>query len=304
MAAGCFLSFAALLLAGASRHAAAPAPDSARFLAVLISAASFILASAFWACLAPGAAGRRASDIRSIAAAGSAGALAGPALALLLVPRGPVALALVAAMLLGTAALLLPAPDPARAPAPSPARPDPAALATIAAFIVLTAAGGTFLYVRQLAIVADAFATPAQRASFFARAELVAAALLILCALRRDARSGTAAVPATIAAGLVLLAAWPGPAAAFLTVVARRLAEQCAARPARELAYDALGDTPRLRRLRLPVDALSGRAGDAASALLCSLGGLAFLLGGLAAALALGLVSSRLVRLPGKERSK
>ncbi len=291
----CFAAFSFLLLAFVLLHESAPSQASARILAVLISTAGFILASAFWGSLEYGGEPRGAGEISLVATAGSLGALAGPSLSLLLLPVGAVPLACLAALLLAASGMLLPASTD-RAPDGSGGSRDGRGLALIGAFIMLTNAGGTFVYVQQLALVAGSFATTAERATFFACAELASAILLLLLSLSGRRAASPVAVPAAITATLLLLAAWPGLAAAFAALTARRLVEQSTARPARELAYDALGSRS-VRRLRLPVDSLSGRAGDAAAAIASLAGGLAGLLGGLLAAAALIPVSMRIGRL-------
>jgi ATP:ADP antiporter, AAA family len=294
-----YAAFAAILVFAAHRHGAAPSAASAQLLAVIISAGSFILAASFWSSL-NGCRSRSAADIRLIALGGGAGALAGPSLSLLLSSAGPLPMSIASAALLLIIPLLVPRANRLASPEFEVKPAEGRASLAIGLFILLTSAAGTFLYVQQLSIVSDHFDAAVDRTRFFAAAEAASAVLLLVSVVLRGRGPNALAVSAVIGASLVAVAALPALLTVFVTLMARRLVEQLAARPARELAYD-LVLSARGRRPRVMIDALAGRTGDAAAANLVALGGFGPLIGGLAASAALGVVSLKLNRWLRKE---
>lgn len=283
---GCILALFGLL-----RSPARWAPGA---FFVWLSVFNLFVVSVFWSFMADiwrEAQARRLFGL--IAAGGSAGALAGPALAATLAPRvGPVNLLPVAAALLAGALLCIlvlrrrpPAPDPAGRPADERAPVGGGALGGlthvarspylggIAAFVVLATAFGTLLYTQQVQIVRTAFPDPARRTAVFALMDVSVNALTIgaqlLATGRLVQRFGLppvlASLPALSLGGLVALAASPTAAVLVPVQVAWRATQYGIAGPAREMLFTVVSREDKYKAKNV-IDTVVYRGGDALSA--------------------------------------
>ncbi len=235
-----------------------------------------------------------------IAAGGSAGALAGPALTVwLAVPLGPVNLLIVAALLLEIAVLCArrlesrsaaSSRSSARIGAPKRITAQAAGLgggwlagiamvlrspylAGIALWVALLSLAGTFLYFQQANIVASASDDPAVRTRIFATIDLAVGILTILVQF--------------LATGRLISRFGAGPAAAFLPVVfgarlrrrsafspalfvviafqaAQRIANFAVSNPAREVLFTVLEREEKYKAKNV-IDIVVFRGADAAS---------------------------------------
>jgi len=245
----------------------------ARVFFVWISVFNLFAVSVFWSFMADLFASEQGKRLFGfIAAGGSAGALAGPAITVALaVPLGPVNLLIIAAVLLELAVLcahrletsaaeLATARSAAQPKAPANAQPAGNVLGGgwlagilmvlrsrylggIALWVVLLSLAGTFLYFQQANIVAAASDDPAVRTRIFATIDLAIGivTLVVQCFAtgRLIARFGVgpavAFLPVVFACGFVALALSP----AFLVVIAfqamQRAANFALSNPAREV---------------------------------------------------------------------
>ena len=227
-----------------------------------------------------------------IAAGGSAGALAGPALTASLAGGvGPVNLLIVSVLLLEAALFCVlrllrarPAGDGAAAAPPGDEVIGGGIVAGvtltlrspyllgIVVYMVLYTTTSTFLYFLQADIVAKAFADAAARTRLFALIDLTVGvatlAIQVLATGRFTRRFGLgwalACAPAVTVAGLLLLAA--APAVGLLVAVqgARRAVHFAVSRPAREALYTVVGREPKYKAKNF-IDTAVYRGGDALS---------------------------------------
>jgi len=228
-----------------------------------------------------------------IAAGGSAGALAGPALtAALVVPLGIANLLLVSALFLGIAVFcihrLLARGDPEARLAPKQDNTDAkiggsiwAGIRTVLTsgyllgaclYILLFSALFTFLYFEQARIIAATIESGAERTQLFALIDLAVNLLALVLQAFVAGRllawigvAGTLALlPALSVAGFVLVGAAPvlGTIVAFQIV--RRAGEYAIAKPARELLFSVL-DRERKYKAKNFIDTVVFRGSDAAS---------------------------------------
>lgn len=228
-----------------------------------------------------------------IAAGGSAGALAGPAMtATLATGIGTVNLLPVSALLLEAALYCVlrllrarPAGD-TTAPAP-PAADDRIGggivagvsltlrspyLLAIVLYMLLYTTTSTFLYFVQADIIAGAFADAAERTRTFALIDLtvgVATLALQMTVTGRFMRRfgigwALAAAPAVTVAGLMLLAVAPAVGLLIAVQGARRAVHFAVSRPAREALYTVVGREPKYKAKNF-IDTAVYRGGDALS---------------------------------------
>jgi ATP:ADP antiporter, AAA family len=237
-----------------------------------------------------------------LAAGGSAGAVAGPAVTTLLAERvGIDTLLLLAAMLvlatLGLVRYLLHWELTATA---SPHRPlvptagdepmggNPLAgvvllgqsryLAGIAVFVLLFTAVGTFMYMQQAELLRDTLDTSAERTRVLALIDLTVNAVCIptqvLLTGRLISRLGLTvllvAVPVFMIGGFLALVAAPGLATLIAVQTLRRAGDYSITRPARELLFTALSKESRFKAKSV-IDTVVYRGGDAANVWLYSL---------------------------------
>src|SRR5262249_35816038 len=252
------LGFGALFASGlAELHVA-------RSFFVWMSVFNLFVVSIFWSVLVDvfrSEQGRRLFGF--IAAGGTAGALAGPALAALLVgPFGPGGLTLVSAALLEggvqcvRALTNLPgAQHSAEHPGHEKVGGNAFAGLTlllrspylfgIVLYMLLLTTTATFLYLEQARIVAENFPDTASRTRFFAGIDLAVNALTLLIQLTLTAaairRFGIPAVlsllPLASAVALGALALVPAPAMLAALQATRRASDYALARPAREVLF-------------------------------------------------------------------
>src|SRR5688572_15573550 len=274
----------------------------ARVFFVWISVFNLFAVSVFWSFMADlytSEQGKRLFGF--IAAGGSAGALAGPAVTVWLsVPLGPVNLLIVAALLLEAAVLCARRLESAAAER----RPDmseavsaaaPAAradseglgggwlagiglvlrsryLAGIALWVSLLSLAGTFLYFQQANIVAAASDDPAVRTRIFATIDLAIGILTLVVQFfvtgRIIARFGigvaAAFLPFVFAAGFAALAFSPVLAVVIAFQAVQRAANFAISNPAREVLFTVVGREEKYKAKNV-IDIVVFRGADAVS---------------------------------------
>ena len=259
----------------------------ARVFFVWISVFNLFAVSVFWSFMADLYSSEQGKRLFAfIAAGGSAGALAGPALTLwLAVPLGPTNLLLVAAVFLEMAvfcvgrleatpverktdseetslgggwlagfALLLRSPY----------------LAGIALWVALLSVAGTFLYFQQANIVAAASDDPAVRTRMFASIDLAVGLLTVavqfLATGRLIERFGVGAavafLPLVFAAGFAALAVAPMLAVVIGFQALQRTANFAISNPAREVLFTVLGREEKYKAKNV-IDIVVFRGADA-----------------------------------------
>ncbi len=276
----------------------------------------FVL-SVYWSFMADLFSGEQARRLFGfLAAGGSAGAIAGPAVTTLAVGRfGIDGLLLCAAvLLLATVALVQYLLYWEKTSAASPHKPlsgpmetdepiggNPLAgvallgrsryLLGIAAFVLLFTAVSTFVYMLQAELLRDTVSTSAERTRILAAVDLAVNVLCLPTQLfitgRLVARFGLtvllAALPLFMIAGFLALAAAPVLVVLIVVQVLRRAGDYAITRPARELLFTALPKESRFKAKNV-IDTVVYRGGDAANAWVYALlGGLGLGLAGIAA---------------------
>ncbi len=269
----------------------------ARVFFVWISVFNLFAVSVFWSFMADLFSAERGKRLFGfIAAGGSLGALAGPALTIgLAVPLGPVNLLLAAALMLEAAvfcasrleAAATRGEEPRSAPANCAARAEgtlggnPLAgfsllvrspyLAGIALWVSLLSIAGTFLYFQQANIVAAASDDPAVRTRMFATIDFAVGALTLVVQVfatgRLMARFGigpaAAALPAVFALGFVALAAAPVLAMVVAFQALQRTVNFALSNPAREVLFTVLAREEKYKAKNV-IDVVVFRGADAA----------------------------------------
>lgn len=267
-----------------------------RVFYVWLSVFNLFVVSVFWslcADLARPEQGRRLFG--PIAAGGTAGALAGPALTRVLVEHvEPAALLVLGALTLEAAVWSARALDRAARRLSSAASAAPAVedapvgghalggfagvarspyLLGIAAYALGAACLATFVYLRQAEIVKAALPDRAARTAFFAEVELWTGAATILvqglltARLLRWLGAGVvlAILPVAQGAGALALGASPTLGVATAVSAGSRAATHALSRPARELLFTAVSREDKYKAKNL-IDTLVYRFGDFASA--------------------------------------
>ena len=263
----------------------------ARVFFVWISVFSLFAVSVFWSFMADlftTEQGKRLFGF--IAAGGTAGALAGPALTVWLsVPLGPANLLLVAALLIEAGVFCA-----QRLESVSPGaerqfqkKTEPAALgggwlagilmvlrspylAGIALWVALLSIAGTFLYFQQANIIAAASDDPAVRTRLFATIDLavglLTAAVQFLATGRLIARFGVGAaagfLPLVFAAGFAVLAVSPMLAVVIAFQAIQRTANFAISNPAREILFTVLARDEKYKAKNV-IDVVVFRGADA-----------------------------------------
>ncbi len=272
----------------------------ARVFFVWISVFNLFAVSVFWSFMADLFTAERGKRLFGfIAAGGSAGALAGPALTIsLAVPLGPVNLLIVAALLLEAAVLCAKRVESAAANpggeaavsavTASGARAEPGGLgggwlagiamvlrspylAGIALWVTMLSIAGTFLYFQQANIVAAASDDPAVRTRIFASIDLAVGVLTVAIQFfatgRLLARFGVGAaagvLPAVFAAGFAALAASPALAVVIAFQAIQRTANFAISNPAREVLFTVLAREEKYKAKNV-IDVVVFRGADAA----------------------------------------
>ncbi len=284
------LCFGALFAAGVQELAVS------RIFFVWISVYNLFVVSIFWSVLADhfsSAQGRRLFGF--IAAGGTAGALAGPALAALLAASAGVAwLAVLAALLLELALqccrrLQREAPGGRGAVSGEQALGGGVLagvrlvlheryLLGIVVYLLLHSFASTFLYMEQGRIVAASLADTASRTQLFATADLAVSCLSLLLqiavtgqVLRRfGVVAGLALLPIAGIAAFAAIALWPTLLVLVAAQGARRAVDYALARPAREVLFTVVSREAKYKAKSV-IETVVYRGGDAASGWLAAL---------------------------------
>jgi ATP:ADP antiporter, AAA family len=267
----------------------------ARVFFVWISVFNLFAVSVFWSFMADLFAAEQGKRLFGfIAAGGSAGALAGPALTAGLVQAlGPTHLLIVAALLLEAAVLCASRLERA-AGSGAVTRPAPAQgtgeglggnwlagiamvlrspyLAGIALWVALLSLAGTFLYFQQANIVAAASDDPAVRTRIFASIDLAVGVLTIavqfLATGRLISRFGTgpaaAFLPLVFTLGFLTLAWAPALMVVIVFQAVQRTANFAISNPAREVLFTVLGREEKYKAKNV-IDIVVFRGADAVS---------------------------------------
>jgi AAA family ATP:ADP antiporter len=275
----------------AMRAEAAPRATGAVFF-VWLSVFNLFAVSVFWSFMSDLFDGAQAARLYgAIAAGGSCGAIAGPAVSALgVAPLGAANLLLVSALLLGAAIGCIGMLGRwARA---HPRRGDPPAAAPLGGSVLAGARAAlgspfllgicvyllcyttlsTALYFQQVEIVRGALADPVERTRLFATVDLTVNALTLLVQLFVFARLGAwlglawllALMPLVSAIGFAGLGAAPVLAVLIAFGVTRRVGEFAISKPARETLFTAVPREDRYKAKNF-IDTVVYRGGDAAS---------------------------------------
>jgi AAA family ATP:ADP antiporter len=263
----------------------------ARVFFVWISVFNLFAVSVFWSFMADLFTAERGKRLFGfIAAGGTAGALLGPAAAVVLsVPLGPANLLIVAALLLEAAVLCARRLESSAAGLGSegaaPARPAGLGggwlsgivmvlrspyLAGVALWVAALSIAGTFLYFQQLSIVAAASDDPAVRTRIFATIDLAVAVLTLAVQCLATGRlverfgvgAATAFLPLVFAAGFAALAASPALAVVIAFQALQRTANFAISNPAREILFTVLAREEKYKAKNV-IDLVVFRGSDA-----------------------------------------
>ena len=292
-----------------------------RVFFVGVSVFNLFVVSIFWSVLADrftNAQGRRLFGF--IAAGGTAGTFAGPALAATLATAlGPVALTLGAALLLEAALQCFQRLHPRDETPPRRSGPSGTAVATgdpdgarpigggvfaglgliarspyllgLCGYLLLHTAASTFLYFEQGRIVTEAFPDTASRTRFFALVDLGVSTLTLLLQVfvtgRLMKRLGIAMalvlLPVASALAFVVVAWSPAVLVLAGAQVLRRACDHAIARPAREVLFTVVSREAKYKA-KNAIETVVYRGGDAASGWISAgLGALGIGFAGLAA---------------------
>jgi len=255
----------------------------ARAFYVGVSVYNLFIVSVFWSLMADiysQAQGKRLFGI--IAAGGSAGAIFGPSIAVTFAQTsGTLSLLPIAAFLLGMALIFARVLSRTHTETPSEALGgsiwqgateilQQRQLQGIALFIWLYTTLATFLYFQQASIVADAFASSADRTTTFAIIDLAVNGITVFLQLFATAslikRFGLgralAAIPAALAMGFLLLSIAPVLSVLMGIQIARRAGNYGITRPAREVLYTGVDRNARYKAKNF-IDTVIYRGGDA-----------------------------------------
>lgn len=276
----------------------------ARAFFIWTSVFNLFIVSVFWSFMADIFTAAQAQRLFGvIAAGGTAGALAGPALAATLVlPLGPANLLLLSAGFLAGAVLCIhrivawrrsagASPRPAAAGTAGIAdAPDDKALGGsvlagirligrspyligICLLMLLFTTLATFLYFQQAHIVRASFDDPSKRTALFAAMDFAVNALTLCIQVLLTGRIvktlglnwSLALIPLLLAAGFFCLWLAPGLAVIVVVQVTRRAGDYSLMRPCREMLYVVLGREEKYKAKNF-IDTVVYRAGDAVSA--------------------------------------
>ncbi|MBI1943248.1 MAG: MFS transporter [Betaproteobacteria bacterium] len=258
----------------------------ARVFFIWVSVFNLFVVSVFWSFMADLFSAEQGKRLFGfIAAGGSAGALAGPALTVGLAEvLGPANLLILAALLLEIAVFCASRLEFGNSIAESRTTTlggNPFAgfgmllgspyLAGIALWVALLSVAGTFLYFQQASIVAAASDDPAVRTRIFATVDLAVGLLTLAVQLfatgRLMARLGVGAaaalLPLVFAAGFAVLAVSPVLAAVIAFQAIQRTANFAISNPAREVLFTVLAREEKYKAKNV-VDLVVFRGSDAA----------------------------------------
>src|SRR5688572_14502026 len=248
-----------------------------------ISLLNLFIISVFWSLMADSydeAEARKMYGI--IAAGGTAGAIAGPALTALIAPRiGPMNLLPISAAFLALAAILSTL-IPRRADAPPQQKIGGNVLAgiklalqsptlrRIALIVICYTTVSTIIYFEQTDIVKKTIADAGQRTRFFALLDLTNNTAIVIVQLlitrqvltRLGIRTALTAAPALIGTGLAALAFFPRLGIVFALQVIHRVGEHGFTRPGREVIYTVVDPEERYKAKNF-IDTFVYRGNDA-----------------------------------------
>ena len=264
----------------------------ARVFFVWISVFNLFAVSVFWSFMADLFSSEQGKRLFAlIAAGGTAGALAGPALTIWLAePLGPANLLVIAALLLEAAVLCVRRLEKV-APVIETSIPEKPAtvalgggwldgigmllrspyLAGIALWVTLLSVTGTFLYFQQANIVAAASDDPAVRTRMFAGIDLAVGLLTVAVQLLATGKlierfgigAALAFLPFVFAAGFAALAAAPVLAVVVAFQALQRTANFAISNPAREVLFTVLAREEKYKAKNV-IDIVAFRGADAA----------------------------------------
>ncbi|TVT49286.1 MAG: MFS transporter [Sedimenticola thiotaurini] len=269
----------------------------ARTFFIWASVFNLFVVSVFWSFMADIYSNAQARRLFGfIAAGGTVGALAGPAITTLLVePIGPRNLLLISALFLSWAILCiirLSHWSKTQSPEPTDATKnveeeaiggsiwDGIRLAIrspyllgICLMMLLFTTLATFLYLMQAQIIRDAFVDSAQRTALFAQIDLAVNALTLILQLFLTSRLikwlnlsvVLALIPLLLAIGFMLLGFAPLVSLLIIVQVIRRAGNYAIMRPAREMLYVVLSKEEKYKAKNV-IDTVVYRTGDAVSA--------------------------------------
>ncbi|HSN91881.1 MAG TPA: MFS transporter [Anaeromyxobacteraceae bacterium] len=271
----------------------------ARAFFVWLSVYNLFVVSVFWSLMADVFTSEQARRLFGfVAAGGTAGAIAGPVLALALVGT----LGIPGLVLLSAAFLEVAARSARRLARRAPARGAPGLagvrapgegappvggtllsgigavfrspyLAAVAAHVLLFTLASTFLYLTQARIVADGLGDPTRRTQLFAGVDLAVSVAQLAAQTLLTGRvlagfglgAGLSLVPVLSGAGFALLAAFPSLWAVGAFQTLRRAAHFAVERPAREVLYTVVSREERYKSKAF-IDTVVYRGGDALGA--------------------------------------
>ncbi len=292
-----YLSFIGMLLAFyALMDTETPSPYMARAFFIWVSVFNLFVVSVFWSFMTDIYSNGEAKRLFGfIAAGGTVGALAGPAITALLVQSlGPRNLLLVSALFLFWAVVCI-----ARLSGWSEARTSvveqPEAtqkeqlisggvwagitkvvrspyLAGIGLLMILYTTLSTFLYLMQAQIIRDAFVDSAARTAVFAAIDLAVNTVTLVLQIFLTGRLikwfglavVLAIVPVLLAIGFTLLGMVPVLSVLLVVQVIRRAGNYAVMKPAREILYVVLNREEKYKAKNV-IDTLVYRTGDAVS---------------------------------------
>jgi AAA family ATP:ADP antiporter len=275
----------------------------ARAFFIWTSVFNLFIVSVFWSFMADIFTTTQAKRLFGvIAAGGTAGALAGPALtATLVLPLGPANLLLLSAGFLGGAVLCIHRLVAWRASAGAPLRAAVGMsgasdgtgeealggsvlagirliwrspyLIGICLLMLLFTTLATFLYFQQAHIVRASFDDPSRRTALFAAMDFGVNALTLFIQVFLTGRVvktfgldwSLTLIPLLLAAGFFSLWLAPGLAVVAVVQVARRAGDYAVMRPCREMLYVVLGREEKYKAKNF-IDTVVYRGGDAVSA--------------------------------------
>ena len=264
----------------------------ARVFFVWISVFNLFAVSVFWSFMADLFSSEQGKRLFAyIAAGGTAGALAGPAVTVwLAVPLGPANLLLVAVLFLEIAVLCVWQLESAAPGFESGVSEKPKQealggnwlagimlllrspyLAGIALWVSLLSIAATFLYFQQANIIAAASDDPAVRTRMFASVDLAVGVLTLVvqcfATSKLIARFGIGAalafLPIVFAAGFVVLAAAPTLAVVIAFQALQRTANFAISNPAREVLFTVVAREEKYKAKNV-IDIVAVRGADAA----------------------------------------
>jgi AAA family ATP:ADP antiporter len=248
-----------------------------------ISVLNLFIISVFWSLMADSydeAEARKMYGI--IAAGGTAGAIAGPALTALLAPRiGPMNLLPISAAFLALAAVLSTL-IPRRADAPPQQKIggnvfagiklalQTPTLRRIALIVICYTTVSTIIYFEQTDIIKKTITDSGERTRFFALLDLTNNTAIVIVQLlitrqvltRLGIRTALTAAPALIGTGLAALAFFPRLGIVFALQVIHRVGEHGFTRPGREVIYTVVDPEERYKAKNF-IDTFVYRGNDA-----------------------------------------